>query len=164
MNSEVNTSLINHVKLTDRLTSHHNFLNTKGNMGEFLDLSYLEIHDFDFSNLRLNNVVAMGTTLLRCNFSQTEMTEFQFESARVVQCNFSEALLLKAEWYETTVEKGVFDQTNLERAEFTSCTLIGLDLNNCNLQGASFSDCILNATTLENLSERKIQVDGINRL
>ncbi len=103
---------------------------------EYVNLSRLDMTNWDFSNLDLTSVKFTDSTISGANFTNADLTSAGFENATVNGANFTNANLTSAGFENATVNGANFTNANLASADFGGTTVSGADFTNANLTSA----------------------------
>ena len=126
-------------------------------------LSACIVEDFDFSGIELSDILAIGSTFIRCKFIGCDLNTANLSKSKFIAADFSRANLCKANFYRVEAKNACFDRTNCGGAEFDEANLSGATFRNVDFGGASFVDCDLSNAIFDG-SDLTYVSAGINRL
>ncbi|MBR8828181.1 MAG: pentapeptide repeat-containing protein [Gomphosphaeria aponina SAG 52.96 = DSM 107014] len=134
---------LDHNTLNSILEKQCLYHTSEGKLGKLADLSAYIIEEFDFSQMHLSDIIAIGSVFIRCKFINCELYGTIFDESKFITVNFKNSNLGKAQFYGVEAKNACFDDTNCSSAEFDESNLSGATFRNANLRGTSFTDCDL---------------------
>lgn len=133
--------------------------------GERADLSYVDLHDRDMSNIDLCGALMIGTdlnktSLFRSNLSKSDLTGANLLMAILSQANLSRTNLRMASMFGAHLTKAYLCNANLEGSDLRRADLMEADLKEANLNEAKLSEANLMGA---NLQGAKVDIEELGK-
>ena len=141
---------INGVSLKSLLEEHELWLNSDNTKGKRLELIKADLDYVDFSGLKLDCAMLIGSSLNGADFSKASLNGVNFNRALLNKSVFIKANLKDASFYSAEMQCAQLEDCCLENADFARAYLGMAKLDGSDLSYANFNWAVAKSASLEN--------------